>query len=527
MPKQSKPNNRLRKEINFVELFIIGLSGAVATAVFFSQVEMTAFAGPGSLIAWIIGILLYFTIGLTYIELSQTYPEAGGPSRYSIYSHGIVTNLINATSDLIWYLFIPPIEAYATIEGLDFFFPQLLNKEDFPTLLGALVGVIILIAYIPFNYYGIKVFARVTAGFGSIKMIFYALPALALVVLFAKPSNFTAYHGILPFGIAGVFAAMPFAMFAFGGARVVPDFAEETKNKRDIIYALLFTILGQATIYILYNIALLTTINWSAFGIKPGDWSGLSNVVGNPFVILTSSYDLKIFLIIILIGAIAGPFLTGYIYMGSGSRVLLAMGRSKFMSSAMKQLHEKYAIPYWGLIVFAVVGALITFLFAPIPSIYGLISDSVVAGYLGFATNPVALVVLRRQGVTKYKIPFGNVISAIAFIGASLIVFWSGWPSVPYSVVLLAIASAVFAVLGKATADFKESIWYVTYIGFLTLMTYIGSDGALSIIPFLPATIITAVVSLAVFYPAGILSGLRKENYLEHEMEKEEEPRKE
>jgi len=202
-----------------------------------------------------------------------------------------VTNLINATADLIWYLFIPPIEAYATIDGLDFFFPQLLNKEDFPTLLGAIVGVIILIAYIPFNYYGIKVFARITAGFGSVKMIFYALPAIALIFLFSKPQNFTIYHGVLPFGIAGVFAAMPFAMFAFGGARVVPDFAEETKNKRNIIYALLFTILGQATVYILYDLALILTVKWSAFGITPGNWGGMSNIVGNPFVILASSYD--------------------------------------------------------------------------------------------------------------------------------------------------------------------------------------------------------------------------------------------
>ncbi|BDC18915.1 APC family permease [Acidianus sp. HS-5] len=509
----------LRKEIGFLELFIIGLSGAVATAVFFSQVEMTAYAGPGSLISWIIGILLYFTIGLTYIELSQTYAEAGGPSRYSIYSHGVVTNLINATADLIWYLFIPPIEAYATIEGLDFFFPQLLNSQDYPTLLGAIVGAIILVAYIPFNYYGIKLFAKITAGFGSIKMIFYALPALALLVFFARPSNFTAFHGLLPFGIAGIFEAMPFAMFAFGGARVVPDFAEEAKRKRDLIYALLFTILGQATIYILYDVTLITTVNWKAFGIGQGNWAGLSNVVGNPFVILASSYDLKIFLVIILLAAILGPFLTGYIYMGSGSRVLLAMGRSNFMHKAMKQLHEKYAVPYWGLITFAVVGALITFLFAPIPSIYGLIDDSVVAGYLGFATNPVALVVLRRQGATKYRIPFGNAISAIAFVGSSLIVFWSGWPAVPYSVFLLTIAALVFATIGRATKDFPESIWYITYIGFLTLMTYIGSDGALSIIPFIPATIITAIVSLAVFYPWGILSGLKKENYIEHENE--------
>lgn len=99
-------------------------------------------------------------------------------------------------------------------------------------------------------------------------------------------------------------------------------------------------------------------------------------------------------------------------------------------------------------------------------------------------------------------------------------------PSVPYAVLLLAIASTIFAIIGKATKDFKESTWYISYIAFLTLMTYIGSDGALNLIPFIDATIITAVVSLVVFYPWRIISDLKKRNYLEHEKEVEGRERK-
>jgi len=40
-------------------------------------------------------------------------------------------------------------------------------------------------------------------------------------------------------------------------------------------------------------------------------------------------------------------------------------------------------------------------------------------------------------------------------------------------------------------------------------MTYIGSDGALNILSFYWATFITVLVSLAVFFPLGILSGLK------------------
>jgi len=85
--------------------------------------------------------------------------------------------------------------------------------------------------------------------------------------------------------------------------------------------------------------------------------------------------------------------------------------------------------------------------------------------------------------------------------------------------VLLAIATAVFATIGRSTKDFQEAIWYIVYIAFITLMTYISSDGALNIIPFIDSTIITAIVSLSIFYPWGIISGLKKENYVEHENE--------
>jgi len=44
-----------------------------------------------------------------------------------------------------------------------------------------------------------------------------------------------------------------------------------------------------------------------------------------------------------------------------------------------------------------------------------------------------------------------------------------------------------------------------------------GNDGALNIIPYYWATAIVAVVSVALFYPIGILSGLRQRNYEVHE----------
>ena len=187
------------------------------------------------------------------------------------------------------------------------------------------------------------------------------------------------------------------------------------------------------------------------------------------------------------------------------------------MPDLMKYIHKKYSVPYWALLITALIGAILAFISAPVPSIYGLIEDAVVAGYIGFSVNPVALVVSRRQGATKFRIPGGPIIAPIAFISASLIIFWSGWITVYYAVAILTVAVVIFGLIlpvyrNSARRDLKHvrnSIWYIFYIVFLLIMTYIGSDGMLNLISFYDATAIVVVVSVLVFYPAGVFSGLK------------------
>lgn len=142
---------RLHRELGKKELIIIGIGGAVGTGVLFGTAGMTAVAGPGVILAWLIGALMYLTVGLTYVDLSYLYPEEGGPSRYSLYTFGPVTNMINAISDLLWYLFIPPIEALGTVMGLNYFYPHLVNSSGDPTLSGAILGVIFMLMFFSFQ----------------------------------------------------------------------------------------------------------------------------------------------------------------------------------------------------------------------------------------------------------------------------------------------------------------------------------------------------------------------------------------
>lgn len=72
--------SHLKRALSLTDLLILGIAGAVGTGVLFSTAGMTAVAGPGVVVAWLIGAVMYLFVGLTYVELGQIYPEAGGPS---------------------------------------------------------------------------------------------------------------------------------------------------------------------------------------------------------------------------------------------------------------------------------------------------------------------------------------------------------------------------------------------------------------------------------------------------------------
>ncbi|MBU2750749.1 APC family permease [Acidithiobacillus thiooxidans] len=497
----------LQRVLGKKELIIIGFSGAVGTGVLFSTAGMTAVAGPGVVIAWLIGALLYLSVGLTYIDLSFLYPEEGGPSRYSLYTFGPVTNMINAISDLLWYVFLPPIEALGAVMGLNYFYPHLANHSGNPTILGAVIGVLFMLLFFPLNYFGIRTFSKSTKWIGVLKLILYFGIAIGFISD-ADFSNFYQFGGVLPFGIVGLFKAIPLAMFCFGGLRVIPDFTEEVKDQNVIIPSILWSLLGQSILYLLFGIAMLLALNWNAIHIAAGNWGELSKIAGNPFIVIANSLNVSWLIISVLAISIIGPFVAGYIYLGAGTRVLFAMGRSKIVSRRMIELSKNHNIPVKALIVITIIGIMVAFVSAPLPSIYKLISDAVVAGYIGFSVNPAIMIVLRKEG-RKGRFASDRLtlmIAVLAFASASLIIYWSGWPSVPYASTLVLLLALVFGVTGKVKEGLVNSIWYIAYIVFLSGMTYIGSVGAQDYVSVLMGSVIVVIISLLIFLPWSVAS---------------------
>ncbi len=532
--QRKKKKTKLRRELSLFQLVIIGVVGALGNGALFGTVGMVSIAGPGAIFGFVFGGIIYTSIGFTYMELARVHPEAGGPTRYSLYTHGRMTNLINSMSDLAWYIFIPPIEAVSIVAGLQYFFqqynlPNLLTVAGTPTVLGSFIGLALLLAFVPFNYFGVRKFGNSTKYLGIVKLIFYLAMSFGLIFLVANWSNLSVYGTFPAIGPISILLAMPLAMYDFGGIRVIPDLAEESKKTEHVTKAVILTVIIETLIYISIAFAVLSSINWGALNIAPGDWAALENYSHgtNPFFIFAESNGLMVVFVIAVIAGLLSPFVTGYIYLGSGTRILFAMGRTGFVGSFMKTLHSKYAIPIWSLVAFAAVGAFIVLVSAPAPSIYHLIDYAVDAGYIGFITNPVALMASRRQDVTKAHHMYRGmaIVAPIAMGLSSLIIFWDGWTSITYSLEILTGGVVFFGLLSwftthKEKMNWYNSMWYILYLVFMLIIIAISSDGLYNYIPFSWGTVITGVVTVAVFYPFGVLTAL-KERYSHPEFTEE------
>ena len=508
---ETKGFERLTRVANAPTLALLGLNGALGSAILFDVAGITASAGPAGLISFLIGALMFSALALSQLELSRTFPEAGAPSRYTLYTHGPFANLINTFSNVVWYIFIAPFEAFAIIEGLNLYFPYFISAAGYPTYPGGFLGIVITLLFIPLNYFGSRVMGRSNFLAGLLKVILYAILGIGLLVAVRDPSNFTQFGGFFPNGAAGVLSALPLVMFTYASARIVADYAEEATSPGVLRNAFVWLVFGQLIFYVLFEYVFIAGINWVKLGISPGDWGSLGTISSNPFILIATNSNLPFLIGIGIFIGIVMPFLTGFVYLGGGSRVLLAASRSGYVSKVLSTIDSKYKTPNYAVLVFAIVGAILAFVSAPVHSIFSIIDYALVGGYIAYSFSAVSMFAARRQGLTKQKVPLGNVTAVAAFATGGLIVFWSGWPSVPYSVGIIAIAVAVFAVIFKVRGHVKNSLWAILYIAFLLAMTYIGDVGALSIIPFYYSSLTVLIVSVAVFFPLGVLSALNPE----------------
>lgn len=393
--------------------------GLVISGEYFGWSYGWASAGTlGFLVATAFVALMYTTFIFSFTELSTAIPHAGGPFAYARRAFGPTGGYIAGFATLIEFVFAPPAISLAIGAYLNVQFPALDPK---------LAAVGAYVVFIALNALGVSIaatFELVVTLLAVVELLVFA----GVVAPGWSLSNFVAYGwaGADTFSAgtwAGIFAAIPFAIWFFLAIEGAAMAAEEAKDPRRTI-----PIAYVAGILTLVALAFLVMI--MAGGV--GDWRELSNI-NDPLpqamkiVVGQNSFWMHMLVWIGLFGLIASfhGIILGY------SRQIFALARAGYLPHYFAKVHPRFRTPVRALIAGGIVGIAAVFsdewvTFGGQPLTANIVTMAVLGAIVMYVVSMAALFRLRQTepALTRpFRAPFYPVFPAVALAGGVVCLF--------------------------------------------------------------------------------------------------------
>jgi amino acid transporter len=508
---------KLKRHVGVVGLLFASVGSIIGSGWLFGALNAAQQAGPAAVISWALGGFLILLIALVYAELGTMFPLSGGVVRFPHMAFG---HFASYTSGWITYVAIAttaPIEVEAALQYgtkyADFTTEHTVNGETVHTLttLGYTTAVLLMALFVVVNYYGVRWFARINNVLVGWKLFIILLVAVAFLVTAFHPHNFSS-HGFAPSGVHGIFTAVATSgiVFSYLGFRQGIELAGETDNpRRNVPIAVIGSVLLTGVLYILLQVAFVGSLNPSTLA-HSGSWSKLAFTDDfGPLAALATALGLGWVAVLLYIDAIVSPGDTGLIYTTISSRISFAMARNGNAPRVLERTNGN-GVPMVGLFLAFVIG-LVAFL--PFPSWQQLVGFITSATVLSFAPGPLVFAALRKQvpdHERPFRLPGGHVIPVLAFWGANLIIYWSGWTTV-WKLMVAALIGFVFLAafvwsgqMKDKSLDLRSGFWLVPWLAGLTAISFIGNypepaAGNLNDLNFGLSTGLLLILSLGIY----------------------------
>ncbi len=337
---------------------VLGLSSAISivigtvigSGVFLVPSAMIRFLGSVSelFVVWIVAGVLSLFGALTYAELAAAMPEAGGEYVYLSAAYGPFWGYLYGWTQF-W---VAKSGSIATLAAgfytyLTVFYPALgapVLVTPFPIgpggsrleiHYGQLVAIAVILLLGGVNYLGVRSGGNLQVVVTAIKMLLIA--AVVVVGLSSGHGDFSHLRGHIPSlgGIAGFFAAMVSALWAYDGWNNVSMVSSEIRNpQRNLPRSL---ILGTAVVILTYLL-----INLSYFYVlSGGEVAGSRRVAADMMIRLygtPAGSAVTVAVLISIFAALNGSILTG-------SRVPYAMARDGLFFRSTATVSPRYHTP--------------------------------------------------------------------------------------------------------------------------------------------------------------------------------------
>ena len=499
-----------RKELGWFSLLTMSLGTVIGSGWLLLPAVAAAAAGPASILSWCFGGLAVLVVAVVYAELGAAWPAAGAVALYPRLSHGNFTGHLAGWAAFISYAIIPPAEAVAVTRYAGSFVPAFVTPAENLTTLGLGVAVAILALISLLNYVGVRYLGLFQNWVTTIKYVPILLFVIAGGFLALHADNFTRYGGFAPMGASGVMLGMSGTIFAYLGFRQALDFGAEAKRPgRDLPLAILVTVFLSIATYALIAFVFIGAIDWGAlarYGVKPGDWASLGHLPA-PVYNVTAAAGLSAVAWLIFIDGIVSPNGPNATNVGSVPRVAYTMAENGTMPRVFLELSPRFGTPGWGLFLCFLLE--VFFLFITAGGYRELVSAINVSFMVGYAIGPVSFGALRITAPTRprpFRLPGGGFWAPLAFVLASLLLYWSAWPLTGETLGILFLGVLIY--LGYALAggaglrSLRFGAWLVVYLMAMALLSYLGDSkfGGIGVLPWGWDIAIVAAVSLAIYF---------------------------
>ncbi|MTT31137.1 amino acid permease [Terrilactibacillus sp. BCM23-1] len=265
------------------KLSLIGIGSVIGAGYFLGTGLSIHLAGPSILLGYLLAGVTAFFVFSALAEMTVNDPQSGSFRAYSKKAFGSSYGFVIGWMYWLSGLLIMSSEIVALSTFTKFWFP---NAPLWTfTICYALLGFGI-------NFMGVRNFGTIESMFAVIKLstlLAFVVFGVLFLVGFIHPINMTtiehtSFIQFFPQGVGGLWSALIFIFFSFGGIEVVGIASAELKNKHEIPKAGYGLVIALVSMYLLSLFFVLYLANWTRINTATSPFVSALSAFRFPFI---------------------------------------------------------------------------------------------------------------------------------------------------------------------------------------------------------------------------------------------------
>lgn len=436
----------LRRVLGLPSAVAIVVGTVIGSGIFLVPKAMVLHVGSTKLVfaVWVAGGLLSLFGALSYAELAAALPEAGGEYVFLREAYGPLWGFVfgwtqtwvaksgsiaTLATAFFYYLanFLPGLEKTLALIPL----PVGPGGGPLEIRYGQLLAAAVILLLAGVNYAGVRLSGGIQVSVTIVKVVLLA--GIIVVGLYWGRGTMGNYGSSAPAvgGVAGFFAALVAALWAYDGWNNLSMVASEIKRpRRNLPIALIAGTIAVMGIYLLANLAYFYVLPAAAVASSDRVAAEMMRRIAGS----GGAGAVSIAAMVSIFAALNGSIL-------SGSRVPYAMARDGLFFSPLGRVHPKHRTPGTSILVLSVWAALLVFS----GRYEELFTYVIFASWIMYGMTAVSVIVLRKKRPHLSR-PYRTI----------------GYPTVPVLFVLGAVCVVVSTLLNSP----RESVMGLVLILF-------------------------------------------------------------